>query len=266
MKNNTTLLLCAFLLLFQNILLAFSPYESFLQSGKPRQVGLLAIVEEEKMASFKETLEAIHTGNCRDHLADAGITNLSAYSREIGGQTWIVLHFTLAGNVDYLDAAQLFESATPGTKALSGLIKSPERAARFQTRWLQMEWINYIRGKEVAHPAKSRLMIVTTILPEKEEEYRTLHQTVWPGVVDQVARSNSRDLCIFLADIDDLLVEFLYVEYVGTDQKADDDMSQTDAINHRWWKLTDACQKGLPGVDGNWTLMEPVIAEDKTDE
>ena len=59
---------------------------------------------------------------------------------------------------------------------------------------------------------------------------------------------------------------FLYVEYVGNDQKADDAMSQSDAINHRWWKLTDACQQGLPGVDGNWTLMDTLEAELTTDE
>ena len=121
-----------------------------------------------------------------------------------------------------------------------------------------MEWINYIRGRDVDSPAASNLMIVTTVLPEKEQEYRSLHQTVWPGVVDQVTRSNNRDLCIFLTEINGLLVEFLYLEYVGDAPEADEAMSQSDAINHRWWKLTDACQQGLPGVEGNWVLMQPV--------
>ena len=266
MKSSYAIILGALLLLLQNTLPAFSPYEAYLQSGQPRQVGLLAILEEDKGDAFKEALASVMEDDCQTRMAKDGISNLSAYSREIGGRAWVVLHFVVDGKTDYLDAARRFAECTPESAALSNLITPPERAGRFGTRWLQMEWINYIRGKDVDRPATSRLMIVTTILPDKEEEYRTLHQTVWPGVVDQVARSNSRDLCIFLASVDELLVEFLYVEYVGEDQAADEAMSQSDAINHRWWKLTDACQQGLPGVDGNWTLMDPFRPGEATDE
>ena len=199
MKNNYSIILGVMLLLLQNQLLAFSPYEAFLHSGQPRQVGLLAILEEDNVPAFKDALASVMEDDCQSSLADNGISNLSAYSRKIGDRTWVVLHFILDGSRDYLGAAERFATAAPETMELSQVITPPQRAKRFGTRWLQMEWINYIRGKDVAGPAASRLMIVTTILPDKEEEYRTLHQTVWPGVVDQVARSNSRALCIFLA-------------------------------------------------------------------
>jgi len=237
---------------------AFSPYENLIRSGQPRQVGLLAQIQPGQAEALKAAMQAISTPREQEQLAKVGITNLAGFTRTIGEATWLVLHFTQCGKQDYLSAATQFESASEQSAALTALVDPHPQADRYGTRWLQMEWINYIRGKDVGGPATSNLMIVTTIKPEKEMEYRSLHQTVWPGVVDQVARSNNRDLCIFLAGIDGLLVEFLYREYVGDQPEKDEAMSQSDAINHRWWKLTDACQQGLPGVDGNWVLMDPV--------
>jgi len=237
---------------------AFSPYENFLASGKPRQVGLIAQVQPDHVQDVPEAIAMLQSADEKAAQAKAGFRNLSAYTREINDKTWLVLHFVQDGNRPYLGAAKDFEMATPGTRALGELIIPHERALRFGCRWLQMEWINYIRGRDISIPAKSKLMIVTTVIPEKEQEYRSLHQTVWPGVVDQVVRGNLRDLCVFMTGIDDLLVEFLYLEYVGDDQAADDAMNNTDIINKRWWKLTDACQRGLPGVDGNWVLMDAV--------
>ena len=258
MKSKPPLLRILLLLAFVPVSHGFSPYENFLQSGNPRQVGLLAKVPDKNREAFEKWLRKLAEPPEKKALRKAGISNLSAYRRQIGADSWAVLHFRLEAEQAYLEAASRFEGASAATSALSGLIDPHPRAERFGTRWLQMEWINYIRGKDVPGEPTSRLMIVTTVLPEKEMEYRTLHQTVWPGVVDQVIRSQNRDLCIFLAEIEGLLVEFLYVEYVGTDQEKDDRMSQTDALNHRWWKLTDACQKGLPSVEGNWVPMEQV--------
>ncbi len=237
---------------------AFSPYENYLASGKPRQVGLIARVHPDRLQDLPEAFAKLQSADEKAAQAKAGIRNLSAFTREIGDQTWLVLHFVQDGNRPYLGAARDFEGATPGTRGLGELVIPHERARRFGSRWLQMEWINYIRGRDISIPARSRLMIVTTVIPEKEQEYRSLHQTVWPGVVDQVVRGNLRDLCVFMTGIDDLLVEFLYLEYVGDDQAKDDARNNSDIINQRWWKLTDACQRGLPGVDGNWVSMDPV--------
>jgi len=90
--------------------------------------------------------------------------------------------------------------------------------------------------------------------------YRTLHQAVWPGVVDQLARSNNRELSIFLVEIGDEIYEFLYVEYIGSDAAKDGNSSKTDPCTLRWWKLTDACQIPLPDVkEGIWAGMDAVI-------
>ena len=122
-----------------------------------------------------------------------------------------------------------------------------------------MEWINFIRGAGIEGQPTSTTMLATSVIPEKEREYRTLHQTVWPGVVDQAIRGKIRHLNIYLVELDDQLVEFLYLEYMGKNQQADDIANKADPINQRWWKLTDACQRPFSDVtDGIWTTMRPV--------
>ncbi len=237
---------------------AFSPYENYLQSGRTTHVGLLAQAVEGREDELFDALRLLGERGNADLLARAGIGEVSAFHRVIGGATWVVVYFAYEGGRDYLSAAAAFEQALPDADRFRALTVPHPRADRFGAHWLQMEWINYIRGRDVPGPPKDSLMIVTTLRPEKEQEYRTLHQTVWPGVVDQLIRSNNRNLSVFLATLGDELVEFLYLEYVGDDREADEAMSQSDEINQRWWRLTDACQKPLPGVDGIWDLMTPV--------
>jgi L-rhamnose mutarotase len=258
MKNSIHTLPLLILLVLPLALTGFSSYENYLNTDQPTQVGLLAKIDPSKEEDIRASLLRLSDPDETKQLARAGIQNVTAFTRIINETSWLVVHFVQDDEKPYLEAASLFENASVGTRNLTKQILPHPLAKRFGAKWLQMEWINYIRGKDIDGPQKSELMIVTTILPEKESEYRSLHQTVWPGVVDQLVRSWNRDLCIFLAEIDGLLVEFLYVEYVGDTREAHDAMSQSNPINHRWWKLTDACQKGLPGVDGNWIPMDQV--------
>ena len=122
-----------------------------------------------------------------------------------------------------------------------------------------MEWIAFIRGLDVDRDPTSTSMIGTTVIPEKEMEYRTLHQTIWPGVVDQAVRRNARNLNIFLVELDHLLVEFLYVEYMGDDKESDDLANRQNPINQRWWNLTNTCQQPFSDVaSGRWADLSPV--------
>ncbi len=237
---------------------AFSPYEDYLMSGRTTHVGLLAQVADGAEDKLFSALRDLDQPQQRAQLANTGIESVAAFSRGIGDATWIVVYFAYSGEKEYLGAANAFETATLLTQKLNKWTVPHPRAERLGSHWLQMEWINYIRGRDVEGTAKDRLMIVTTLRPEKEFEYRTLHQTVWPGVVDQLIRSNNRNLSIFLAKIGEDLVKFLYLEYVGDDPERDNAMSQSDEVNQRWWALTDACQEPLPGVDGIWDSMAPV--------
>jgi L-rhamnose mutarotase len=118
-----------------------------------------------------------------------------------------------------------------------------------------MEWINYIRGLDVDREPTEVLSMVTIIRPEKESQYRSLHQTVWPGIVDQMIRGNNRNFSIFLAEIGDQLYEFFYLEYMGNDSEKDNRMNQDDPVNQRWWAQTGPCQQPLPGEKDIWTPL-----------
>jgi L-rhamnose mutarotase len=237
---------------------AFSPYESYLMSGRDTHVGLLAKITPDKHADFEAAFQQCSEKTVARALRKAGISNAQAFTRNIEGGEYAVLYFTYEGGLDYLGAASAFEKAT-GSIDWTACTSPHPRAKTYGRHWLQMEWINFIHGLDADRKPSNALMIATTVIPEKEMEYRTLHQTVGPGVVDQVVRGNIRNLNVFLVELDDQLVEFLYLEYMGDDEAADDAANKADPINQRWWKLTDACQKPFSDVkEGTWTLMNPV--------
>jgi L-rhamnose mutarotase len=80
------------------------------------------------------------------------------------------------------------------------------------------------------------------VRPEAIEAYEALHTEPWPGVLDQIRRSNIRNYTIF-RDGTDL---FAYFDYVGDDFPADMAAMAADPETQRWWALTDAMQEPLP--------------------
>ena len=256
MKSHLAVLLSS-LFCLQSVF-AFSPYETYLMSGRETHVGLVAAITPEKLSLFEDTFRKCNSQPVRAELKHAGITSVQAFMRNIEGKDYAVVYFAYAGGNQYLGAAAAFEKATRSLDWKAATSSHP-RAQTYDRHWLQMEWINFVHGLDVDRDPTSTLMIATTVLPEKEMEYRTLHQTVWPGVVDQAVRGQIRNLNVFLVELDDQLVEFLYLEYMGSDQPADDVANRADPINQRWWKLTDACQRPFSDVtDGVWTSMSPV--------
>ncbi len=234
----------------------FSPYENRLMDGEPTRVGLIAAAKTGEEASFAEALQALSSKKAVKALKKKKITHLGTYKQELAGKTWFMVYFDYEGK-DYLQAAADFESVE-AFQTLEKWMEPHPRAARHGTRWLQMEWMNYVRASQKTGEPADRFAMVTRIKPEKEQEYRMLHQTVWPGVVDQMARGNYRNFSIFLVEIGDELYEFFHVEYVGTDSKKDGEASKADPCNQRWWKLTDPCQNPLPGASGPWLMMDKI--------
>jgi L-rhamnose mutarotase len=81
------------------------------------------------------------------------------------------------------------------------------------------------------------------------EDYERLHSAPWPGVLDQMRRSNIRNYTIF-RDGTDL---FAFFEYVGEDFAADMATMAADLETQRWRALTDAMQEPLPDREpGTW--------------
>jgi L-rhamnose mutarotase len=93
------------------------------------------------------------------------------------------------------------------------------------------------------------------VRPEAIEEYERLHARPWPGVLEQIHRSNIRNYSIFREGTQ----LFAYFEYVGDDFEADMAAMAADPETQRWWALTDAMQEPLPDREpGTWwkTLRE----------
>lgn len=241
--------------------LAFSPYENNLMTSKIKRTALIASVKPGQETATDVALMALLDKKTIKALKKVHISNLSCYKKELNGKIWVMIYFDFEGD-DYLKAASNFESASEAIKSLNKSIVPHPRAKHYGTTWLQMEWINYIRGSQSEEETKNSFSMVTTIKPEKEMEYRLLHQSVWPGVVDQMARGNNRHFSIFLVEINKTIYEFFYLEYVGTDPKKDEEMNRTDPTNLRWWKLTDACQTPLQGTKDIWSMMDKVIVKE----
>ena len=107
-----------------------------------------------------------------------------------------------------------------------------------------------------------RMAMVTGLKAENVAEYKRLHATVWPEILDQISRSNIRNYSIYLREPENLL--FGYWEYHGTDFAADAAKMAADPRTQDWWALTDPCQApletGKPGEQ--WTMMQEVFHHD----
>jgi L-rhamnose mutarotase len=107
-----------------------------------------------------------------------------------------------------------------------------------------------------------RFASVIELCPEREQEYRRLHASVWPKVVAAVKRANIRNYSIYVAELKGRKYLFSYLEYTGTDPKSDfAKIGEDPTIKNEWWPLTDACQRRLPGTpEGEqWKAMEMLM-------
>lgn len=113
-------------------------------------------------------------------------------------------------------------------------------------------------------PAKrgkvQRFGSVIGLRPEKKDYYVKLHANTWPGVLEQIRKSNIRNYSIYMAELEGKLHLFSYFEYVGTDFQADMEKMADDPETQRWWKETDPCQTRLTGTpDGEQWLSIPEV-------
>lgn len=101
---------------------------------------------------------------------------------------------------------------------------------------------------------------VIRVKPEKLDEYKQLHASAWPQVLDRIKLCNIWNYSIFLKD--DLL--FSYYEYVGIDYDADMLKMAADPVTREWWSLTDPCQEPLATRHTGewWASMEEVFHTD----
>ena len=78
--------------------------------------------------------------------------------------------------------------------------------------------------------------------PGRDRGLRAPARRAWPGVLEQIRRSNIRNYSIFREGRSCSR----YFEYVGDDFEADMAAMAADPETQRWWALTDAMQEPLP--------------------
>lgn len=231
----------------------FSAYENTLLSGQQTHVMLFAVAKDGRSVDLRSALKTITGTNSAKAFKQAKISNLSAYTKTLRDKPCFMLYFDYDGN-NYLEAVKAFESV-PQAQELKPLLLPNPRAENRGTSWFQMEWINFIEGAKPTNATKQFAM-VTRLKPEKESEYRLLHQSTWPGVVDRMTRMQYRNFSIFLVELGDEIYEIFYTDFVGADDAKNKMSSTADPTYERWVKLTDACQNPLPDADGIWAAME----------
>ena len=79
-----------------------------------------------------------------------------------------------------------------------------------------------------------RYGMVTGLKPEMVEEYKRLHQAVWPEVLKTIGECQIRNYSIYLRTLDGRPCLFGYFEYHGTDFQADMARMAADPATQRW--------------------------------
>lgn len=98
---------------------------------------------------------------------------------------------------------------------------------------------------------------VIKVKPEKYEEYRKLHDNIWPEIVSLLKEANIQNFTIFYRD----QYLFKYFEYVGEDYEADMKKLSEEEDNLRWLSFTDACQEPVDSAEEGvwWAPMEQIF-------
>lgn len=233
-----------------------SPYENQLAHEDFRRVGLIAIVPTENQTAVAEFLSS-PPADLTARLAAVGIQQLDLFASAVDSRAYLFAFLHFAGT-DF-EAVPGIVAADPWLAQISPLLEPHPRADASVSPWLRMELIN-VCGPTLPAPSNdlpvTRTGFLSGLLPDRELPYRTLHQTNWPGIVDQMARSHIRYWVTFLIEFGADLRLFTYCEYTGTDRAADDALMANDPVTQRWWAHTEPCLISLDGSGRTWVPMD----------
>ena len=101
---------------------------------------------------------------------------------------------------------------------------------------------------------------VLGVKPERLEEYKAYHESVWPEVLDTIHVCNIRNYTIFHKDGR----LFAYFEYTGDDYAADMAKMAADPKTQEWWSIMEPMQVPVETrAEGEWWAnMEEVFHVD----
>lgn len=101
---------------------------------------------------------------------------------------------------------------------------------------------------------------VIKVKPEKLEQYKNLHNSIWQGVLERISKCHIKNYSIYFKDG----FLFSYFEYTGADYKEDMVKMADDPIVQQWWDVCKPCQEPLTtrGKNEWWASMEEIFHYD----
>lgn len=125
--------------------------------------------------------------------------------------------------------------------------------------WRICETLCQLRPETAAAQEKCEwYAAITGLKPDREADYRILHECVWPGVIDAIGESSISDFDIFLTDITGDLHLIYRMRYIGVNYSADMEKMAANPVNQRWWKFTNPCQEPLPMAAARKEIWQPI--------
>ena len=97
-----------------------------------------------------------------------------------------------------------------------------------------------------------RIATITKLKPGVAEEYRRVHDGIWPEVVEAAHEANMRNFTIFRCG--DYL--FSCYEYLGDDFEADMARKAAKPVSPKWQETTGAFMEPVDGEDMKIALEE----------
>ncbi|MGJ8640744.1 MAG: L-rhamnose mutarotase [Opitutaceae bacterium] len=231
-----------------------SPYENRLNAEDFRRIALIAEIAPDRQANLRAILQA-QPETLRADCAEVGICHLHLYTEQIESRVVIFVYFE-SEQLDQDSAASDLKSSSPWWGEVEACLLPHPRASATDAPWQRAEFINVIAGNTARDRVIGEPMgLVAGMIPSKELWYRTLHQTNWPGVIDQMARSHHQNWTTFMIEWGTDLLLFTHVEYLGTDKSKDAAAMAADPITQRWWTHTEPCLKSIHESGNTWAQM-----------
>jgi L-rhamnose mutarotase len=117
--------------------------------------------------------------------------------------------------------------------------------------------VDNVRCNEKIGEKIKRYGSVIKVKPEKYDEYRQLHAAVWPDITKMLTKCKIHNYSIFHRDG----FLFSYLEYTGSDFKADMAKMKVDSATQKWWKICNPCQKPIDTAHEKewWAEMEEIF-------
>lgn len=231
-----------------------SPYENRLNNEAFRRIALIASIRTGSEKALESTI-ANKPDSLEVELQSAGILHLQTYQKALEDKNVLFIYFE-CDELDQEKAISILKASSPWCQRLEAHLLPHPRATEQNAPWQRAEFINVIadnidRNRNIGKPQG----LVAALKPGSELWYRTLHQTNWPGVIDQMHRSNNQNWTTFLLEFGDELLLFTHVEYLGDNPQADQAAMEGDPVSQRWWTHTQPCLYSPTKEKGPWLEM-----------